>query len=472
MYNLSILAMFKNESMIIKDWVEHYIKEGINHFYLIDNGSTDDYWEKIKIYEKYITLVKDPTRLEKGTQTYLYNKIYLNIVKNETKWLIICDVDEYIYSRNGYLKITDVLNKLPENVEKIWLPWKIFGSNGNIKQPDNIIKSFTKRKLDYKNDKGHGKTICKTKNLNNFGCCGHIVSLSKNNICYTANGDNWDNINFTNEYCNKLNLHLNHYMVMSEEYYLKIKCTRGGGESGVSGKYTIGFFRNHDKNYNDIVDTELYDKKQNINEEKKSSISITNENNIILQPHFKLHDKNMFYKYLDKATHYLEYGSGGSTYQASLRNNLKKIISIESDIIWSNKLKTLIKNKENIDFKYIDMKTLPNDWGNPGKDSNLEDWVKYNGAIYFLDKNLISKIDLILIDGRFRVACCLKCYDCINDNCLIIFDDFFNRKKYHIVLDYFDIIDKTNNNIMVVLKKKKNMVIPKELIEKYEKIKD
>ena len=44
-------------------------------------------------------------------------------------------------------KILDVLNKLPDHVEKIWLPWKIFGSNGNINQPNNIIKSFIKRKL-------------------------------------------------------------------------------------------------------------------------------------------------------------------------------------------------------------------------------------------------------------------------------------------------------------------------------------
>ena len=75
MHNLSILSMFKNESMIIKDWIEHYLKEGVQHFYLIDNGSTDDYLEKIKIYEKYITLVKDATRLPKNTQTHLYNKI-------------------------------------------------------------------------------------------------------------------------------------------------------------------------------------------------------------------------------------------------------------------------------------------------------------------------------------------------------------------------------------------------------------
>ena len=70
LYTLSVLAMFKNESMIIQEWINHYIEEGVEHFYLIDNGSTDNYYEKIKMYEKYFTLVKDSTRLPRsGTQT-------------------------------------------------------------------------------------------------------------------------------------------------------------------------------------------------------------------------------------------------------------------------------------------------------------------------------------------------------------------------------------------------------------------
>ena len=59
MYKISVLVMFKNESMIIKEWFEHYLNEGVEHFYLIDNGSTDDYYEKIKIYDKYIIVKTD-----------------------------------------------------------------------------------------------------------------------------------------------------------------------------------------------------------------------------------------------------------------------------------------------------------------------------------------------------------------------------------------------------------------------------
>ena len=102
-------------------------------------------------------------------------------------------------------------------------------------------------------------------------------------------------------------------------------------------------------------------------------------------------------------------------------------------------------------------------------------WNERNDEIYqqwndLIDNEKTKDIDLVFIDGRFRVACCLKCYDIIKDSCRIVFDDFLNRPQYHIVLDYFDIVEKTQDNIMVILKKKKNINIPKEIIDKYELI--
>ena len=114
------------------------------------------------------------------------------------------------------------------------------------------------------------------------------------------------------------------------------------------------------------------------------------------------------------------------------------------------------------------MDTQPNAWGHPGKNATNIQKINYSNQITKLSKEEQDSIDLVLIDGRFRVVCCLKCYDIIKDNCLIAFDDFLNRPYYHIVLEYFDIIEKTKDNRMVILKKKKNLNIPKELIEKYE----
>tara|TARA_Y100000741_G_scaffold228015_3_gene174176 strand:+ start:1089 stop:1661 length:573 start_codon:yes stop_codon:yes gene_type:complete len=188
-----------------------------------------------------------------------------------------------------------------------------------------------------------------------------------------------------------------------------------------------------------------------------------------MEPHLSKNDKKLFYKYLNNTNVYFEYGSGGSTYQASIIKNIKTIYSVESDITWQKQLNQIIKTP-NINYIYNEIDSEPNNWGSPGKNATNIQKINYSNQITKLSKEEQDSIDLVLIDGRFRVACCLKCYDIIKDNCLIAFDDFLHRPQYHIVLEYFDIIEKTQDNRMVILKKKKNVNIPKELIEKYELI--
>jgi protein O-GlcNAc transferase len=190
-----------------------------------------------------------------------------------------------------------------------------------------------------------------------------------------------------------------------------------------------------------------------------------------MEPYLSKKDKILFYKYLNNIKVYFEYGSGGSTYQASLKRNIQKIYSVESDIYWQNILKKHITNK-NIYYIFNEMDTQPKTWGNPGKNATDLQKINYSNQILKLSGEEQASIDMVFIDGRFRVACCLKCYNVIKDECIIAFDDFLDRPKYHIVLNYFDIIEKTKNNRMVILKKKKNLNIPKELIKKYELIQD
>lgn len=119
------------------------------------------------------------------------------------------------------------------------------------------------------------------------------------------------------------------------------------------------------------------------------------------------------------------------------------------------------------------MDTRSKSWGRPGPNATDVQKIRYSNHIRSLNKEKQQKIDLILIDGRFRVACCLKCFDVIKSDCFIAFDDFLNRTYYHIILNYYDIIEKTDNNCMVILQKKKNISsIPEDIIKKYELIQE
>jgi protein O-GlcNAc transferase len=191
---------------------------------------------------------------------------------------------------------------------------------------------------------------------------------------------------------------------------------------------------------------------------------ISGKKPIAMEPHLAKNDKIMFYKYLNKANIYFEYGSGGSTYQAAIRNNIKQIYSVESNYDYYNMIKTKLGKIPKLLLIYNEMDSPPNTWGNPGPNSTVSQQVNYSNQIINI-KN--KKIDLILIDGRFRVACCLKCHS-LFDDCVILFDDFLDRSYYHIVLLYFKIVDKTEDNRMVVLKKIPNTSVPDDIIKEYE----
>ena len=188
-----------------------------------------------------------------------------------------------------------------------------------------------------------------------------------------------------------------------------------------------------------------------------------------MEPNFNPNDIHMFYEILNNSTHYFEYGSGGSTFQASIRNNIKTIHSVESDPEWYNNVCKIIQKNKPITLMYRHLNTTSNTWGYPGEGCLIEHAKEYSNAICSLSEIEANRLDMILIDGRFRVACCLNCFDMISTECKIVFDDFINRPQYHIVLEFYDIIRKTEDDIMVVLQKKKGINSPsKELLEKYE----
>ncbi len=99
-------------------------------------------------------------------------------------------------------------------------------------------------------------------------------------------------------------------------------------------------------------------------------------------------------------------------------------------------------------------KVKKNFWGHPTNQVSNTQHRSYTDILYKLDIFKLSNLDLVLIDGRYRVAVLLKLYTLISHNCYILFDDFLNRDIYHIVLNYYTIIQKGLDNRMVLMLKK------------------
>lgn len=274
--HLVLIAIFKNEALIMKEWLDHYIREGVDKFYMIDNDSTDDY---IYILQKYINygyvvLIRDAT---KHSQKESYNKYFLQDAKN-SGWCIVCDLDEFVYSRNGHDRIIDYLNTVPNNVNKIIVQWKMFGSNGYIEQPDSVINSFTKRQFLGKSSPMHGKCICRGRaiqnlDIHNSNTEGYTI-LSDGSI--VNNVSNIANIRTDENKFRGCSLHMNHYAVQSYSWFKKIKMSRGSAScSAYDTVRNDDYFKTHD--YNDIEDVELARKKYSGTITKYEKLESTNQ---------------------------------------------------------------------------------------------------------------------------------------------------------------------------------------------------
>ncbi len=141
----------------------------------------------------------------------------------------------------------------------------------------------------------------------------------------------------------------------------------------------------------------------------------------------------------------LEYGSGGSTFIAT--NAKKTIVSVESDRSWLENLSERINQKQKNAFFHpiwVDIGETEN-WGYPDNETNWRGWHKYpiSPWQYCLERNISP--DLVLIDGRFRVATFIASCVYTTKPLTILFDDFADRPHYHHVRRFaepIEIVDK------------------------------
>ena len=127
---------------------------------------------------------------------------------------------------------------------------------------------------------------------------------------------------------------------------------------------------------------------------------------------------------------FLEYGSGGSTRLAAALN-VPRIISVESDRAYISAVRQALIGGETssvINLLFADVGATK-EWGFPKTAKGLVRWPTYSlGAWDFVRANGLSP-DLILIDGRFRVACLLISLLEARPGTTILFDDFALRRE-------------------------------------------
>lgn len=167
-------------------------------------------------------------------------------------------------------------------------------------------------------------------------------------------------------------------------------------------------------------------------------------------------ESNLFLDYCNKSSNLLEFGCGGSTNYA-LDTQIKNIFSVESDILWINKLKKYKKIKKAIKASRLNLFHADiGEVGFCGVPCNLsqEDFSAYHTQPFLkLGKDKCRDIDIVLIDGRFRVACAMQTILYCNPNVVIAMHDYSMRPEYYCIEKFLDKVDSIDSFAIFKIRK-------------------
>lgn len=125
----------------------------------------------------------------------------------------------------------------------------------------------------------------------------------------------------------------------------------------------------------------------------------------------------------------LEYGAGGSTVLAAEAG--AEVWSVESDADWAAMMRVwFAANPPSRAVHVLHADIGPTrDWGHPRDESRLRHWPDY--ALAPWETPGFPHPDVVLVDGRFRLACFLAVAFHITRPVTLFFDDYVPRRGYH-----------------------------------------
>ena len=97
LYDLSIVAILKNEGPYLKEWLDYHLLAGVDHFYLYDNDSPDN---QVEVAAPYVEagLVDYISLSGKAMQYSAYNDAVKHF-RFQSRYMAFIDIDEFIFPK-------------------------------------------------------------------------------------------------------------------------------------------------------------------------------------------------------------------------------------------------------------------------------------------------------------------------------------------------------------------------------------
>lgn len=188
---------------------------------------------------------------------------------------------------------------------------------------------------------------------------------------------------------------------------------------------------------------------------------------------FGLHDPELFdgcdqifVHALAGATKYGEYGLGMSTLHV-LNSTSASVVSVESDPVWASRIQQSCNYPDRLDVRLIDVGPVGL-FGTPINYEGRHRFAEYPSALWANG----DQYDVVLIDGRFRVACFLSSLLNAQSGTKIVFDDYVLRPRYHLVEEFVTLDCKNERQALFVVPESFDESSVRELLNSFTMVTD
>ena len=221
LYDLSAVAIMKNAAPYVKEWINYHLLAGVQHFYIYDNDSPDNFKEVLQPY------------INSGIVTYIFYPIkHQDEAYNEAKrdfrffsrYMAFIDDDEFIMpkSRPTISEVVDEVLSSNSMASGLSINWRLFGSN-NQESADyskGVLERFTRSDAE---PHDHIKTVYNPRRIKFFfnpHFCAYFTG------CYSLNERGQVTRSHQNIPPSDDKIVINHYNKKSREEYIN-KVHRG-----------------------------------------------------------------------------------------------------------------------------------------------------------------------------------------------------------------------------------------------------
>lgn len=173
-YQVAACLLIKDEGQYLPEWLAWHVSQGVEHFYIYDNGSTVPVGESVpEEYADKVTVVDFPPP-KAHTQMDAYADCLASF-GGETVWIAFLDTDEFLRVVDGR-PLSEFLEDYPE-ADAVLAKWVVYNAGGQLEDTGGPVRErFTQATDLYPYSMPQCKSIVRAGRVVTMGAHGPIAT--------------------------------------------------------------------------------------------------------------------------------------------------------------------------------------------------------------------------------------------------------------------------------------------------------